>query len=328
MRRRLAALTALTLAILTIRGLAGLWPAVASTPLGVAADPTPPGTHSFADLESLTLRIAQDEPALEGEGIYLAQWGPDVQTDTVEIVLSEYDSTAAQDLLARYGSAWVSVSPTAASRPIPANRYSDYAPFYGGDWIYYSASDSTHYCTGGPNVVSNVTGQTYSLIAGHCAPTGTTLYTNTGNQQTFGTVSTRYYCSGCIDAELVASSTAGYVWGNSGAVFAQRGTSNPGVGSSVCFDGAKTGENCGDIVAQYDICVALEGGPVVCHVAEAYNNNHAVCQLGDSGGPVYTKSGSSVYIARTIEALTSVNDCFYTIIGYELSVFNVHIQIP
>jgi hypothetical protein len=85
-------------------------PPVEETPIGpsyVIVD----AANSWAALKAMTRRIAEDDSILRGVGILLAGWGPDVDTNTVEIRLfREYSVDVAQYLLSRYGSEMVSVA--------------------------------------------------------------------------------------------------------------------------------------------------------------------------------------------------------------------------
>lgn len=168
---------------------------------------------------------------------------------------------------------------------MPADRTQDSSPFYGADLIWANSV----YCTSGPNVVSNTSPQTYVLTAGLCFPQGATVYTNNSNAQKMGTVSSVVFGGGSVDAELIPSSTVNALWGN-GVTYVVKSSIDPGVGSTVCFDGAFTGENCGNGISQHDVCIHYTTGQTVCHVAEVVNQSHTVCQIGDSGSPVYRRS--------------------------------------
>lgn len=295
--------------------------------------PSPPSAdaaaHSLDDLENLTMEIASDAPSWASQGIQLVRWGPAPSSDLVEISLAIYTEEAASALVNYYGPDWVSVDTQSLGPATPVlDRFTDTSPFFGGDWIWGTVSGTTYYCTSGSNLVSNSSSQTYALTAGHCYAKGTTVYTNTSTKKTMGTVSNRVLGGGSIDAELIPTKTQPYIWGNSGTLYGVNGDIDVGVGGTVCFDGAKTGENCNDAVSQHDICIQYTTGQYVCHVSEAVNSNHTVCQGGDSGGPVYKKTsgGTEVNVAGEVVAYNTVHDCYYAILGYVESYFGAHIQ--
>lgn len=66
--------------------------------------------HSWAQLNALTTRIAQDGPRWRARGIELARWGPDAASSKVVITLRSHTAAAGRELLAAYGPDWVSVS--------------------------------------------------------------------------------------------------------------------------------------------------------------------------------------------------------------------------
>lgn len=71
-----------------------------------------PVAHSYADLDRMTMKIAADSDALEKAGIHLASWGPNYDSNKVEItLLYRYDAAAAAALIDKYGDEWVTVSP-------------------------------------------------------------------------------------------------------------------------------------------------------------------------------------------------------------------------
>jgi hypothetical protein len=112
-----------------------------------------------------------------------------VATNKVRVTLISYTPAAAAALTRAYGSALVSVSTTSDTRvytPI-SDRFSDTAPFFGGDWI--TAPGMNGGCTSGWVTLGNVHPDSHwVLTAGHCR--SNTWFTNQNSLIKIGTTST------------------------------------------------------------------------------------------------------------------------------------------
>ncbi len=251
-----------------------------------------PVAHSWAQLDGLTQTIASQAARLRVQGVRLAQWGPDPASNTVAITLQHYTPAAARALAARYGTGMVSVS--RASRPALftsyADRFSDFPPFYGGDYIWNNAGVN---CTSGLAFVAHRSGNTYSLTAGHCG--GRSWYTNTSTPYLFGRTSTNYLRSG-YDIESVRSDAAGLVWSNTSTSYGVVGAISPSAGQRVSFDGAITGQVRGVTILHTNVCLEINYGGTeytACHIAIAEKQGTTVCEQGDSGAPVYQHTAAN-----------------------------------
>jgi len=67
--------------------------------------------HSLTELRTLTDRILASRNSLRQQGIELSFWGPEVDSNTVEIRLVHYPKAYRDVLVDRYGSDWVTVFP-------------------------------------------------------------------------------------------------------------------------------------------------------------------------------------------------------------------------
>ena len=282
--------------------------------------------HGWSQLEKLTARIAADTKWQRDHKIQLAQWGPDSANGRVIITLQRYTSLAAREIVSRYGAGWVTVSTNSMSR-LPqrfSDRFNDTMPWYGGDNLYFGSEQPRISCSSGFAYSGNNTGNTYVFTAGHCATSGTKVYTHLGDKYSYGTIGQRIFVDGGLDIASMAEYPAGaspIVWTGptptggeyhsdvDGIVF-------PGDGENdIVFDGAKSGQVKGVTQDWSDRCVKFGDGITTCHLDKAHKYAINVCQGGDSGGPVYTFTDSSktdVAAAGIIVGGTGSNDvCYY-----------------
>lgn len=201
--------------------------------------------HSWAQLVSVTSRITSDMRSLQAQGVELAQWGPDPQSNKVMITLESYSEQAVHTLLHRYGTQWISVShaaerwvltdPGGAAMPRlnGETRLTDTAPFFAGDIQWYGSQSSSRACTSSFNFVAKKSGNRFGLASGHCVSNaggaaGTVVYTNTKSRQTVGRISVQYFPGSKIDVASV--NTGGFsanVYGNGTTTYSVVGATFP-----------------------------------------------------------------------------------------------------
>lgn len=300
-------------------------------------------TRSYSQLNALSAALGQAYSHLKTEGINLSQWGPDPSSGSLEVTLqkptasdisalassvgtsvtsSNYGNEASDLLKRQVGTGIMVQSQYAEGSWVAAGRTNDTAPFYGGDQIYGPST-----CTGGFNMIGNVSGHAFMYTAGHCG-SGTWV---TGAQE-IGKTSTNYLTptSGKdFQSIYLSGGGLGIVWTNGSNLLPVSGRVAPAVGVNITFNGSVTGE------VRYNPVIATGvtqcgiwnsvGGFYYCasHQVIASNPNGTwICRPGDSGGPVYKHSGSDVVAVGIITAYMSVNGanggstCMATAIGY------------
>jgi hypothetical protein len=203
-------------------------------------------------------------------------------------------------------------------------RANDTPPWNGGDFLLDTPS-FTGECTSGFGAHKGST--SYMITAGHCFPVGTSAnpeYAVNGAPSTngpayyeVGVVQTRgsFTKPNGIDAELLNASGAGNAssaiyTGSSSApqVATVRGTLSSPLNTQVCDSGAFEGEICGLVIKSGSECITESEGPsgpnyTVCNIYEADNTKGGIAVgNGDSGGPVFRFSGSSLYAVGDISA--------------------------
>jgi hypothetical protein len=179
-------------------------------------------------------------------------------------------------------------------------RFNDYAPWYGGDRI----SSSSGSCTTGFAATYN--GAPAMLTASHCGGVGTNFWngpTSSGGWNFMGSVG--YSNTNTDVASIGVSSYSLYInVGYDPQVASQLyvgSWASPIVGEYLCQSGSFTGERCGLRVvdtAQY-VCLSYVlwwctswQGPLA-DVVSIYGSSSPAAGHGDSGGPVYLRTGSS-----------------------------------
>ena len=296
--------------------------------------------HSWAVLEALTTKIAQQVPRWRARGIELAKWGPDPAASKVVVWLRAYSPAAAQQLRSAYGADLVSVSHTPMSQRVDsaANKYYDVPPFFGGDRIFaYPSSGGTVECTSGFVMLGNAhPGNHWVLTSGHCGRQ--TWLTNWTTHYTLGSTSTDYLAgaggSTDIDVQTIGANAVGQVWGDTGTYDPFTIFQAP-AGQYVCLDGADpkpgspSGLECGvQVTEQGPFCLITSDGLIHCQLGEAYDQNRQVCLGGDSGGPVFQRqsSGNKVEAVGIITADSGGHTCYYTLITAIMSTTNTHLD--
>ncbi|GAA1668199.1 S1 family peptidase [Kribbella yunnanensis] len=171
----------------------------------------------------------------------------------------------------------------------------------GGHWGGARISSTAKNCSAGFSVVRRSDGKRGSVTAGHCGGVGTTWKSG---PNFYGTTSVRTNYPD-YDQSLLTGSTYGpRIWtdgpGDSASKRTVTGGADPGVGTVVCQSGSFSTSLCGLTVrstsAKYcdvDGCTTF--------VIRATRGGQIAIIGGDSGGPVYSRSGSS---AATIRGIT------------------------
>jgi hypothetical protein len=289
-------------------------------------------------------RVTADYPSLRADGIDLVAWTPDVRTGDEDLTVIDPTEAQITSLEQEYGPnvAVDAISPDAA--PTLDDRYNDTPPWNGGDFI----SDGNADCTSGIPV-HNPGGAYYMLDASHCYSLGENIYNESahiplGTGNYMGFVSNVAGGYGGIDAELIAMSSSDLLytgWTLNPARSAISGYTGSPAGEQVCDDGAFEGEYCGMVVSSGG-CAGFPNGDVFCHLLGATGTNSNDVGEGDSGGPVFTFSGSSLLVVGTITGgygpevtcgdwYPQTNricqpDLYYTDIVYELAQWGLEVN--
>lgn len=172
-----------------------------------------------------------------------------------------------------------------------ASRCADTAPFWGGAAL--EACSPNAHCTTSFTVIVTSNGNRDLTTAGHCylniqqprTPTGTVV----------GTVLNRH-CSGQTDAELIYGATYGhyvYAGGATGSGIPVTGAGDPAVSSTVYVSGAQSFEHQVVVVSTAVSGTDDECGSFTNMFAFRVSGGNCPIIPGDSGGPVYSKSGGS-----------------------------------
>lgn len=138
------------------------------------------------------------------------------------------------------------------------------------------------------------------LTASHCGNPGDSWVAGyaIGHGASLGTMSD-VYTAGADIARITGKSYAGRVWlgeVDDSTTQAVKGKFNPVVGDSVCYDGAKSGQRCGNNITNADGTLCYDGACYNQEVDTVSGSHSGVIQGGDSGSPVLrgTSGGANV----------------------------------
>ncbi|WP_146104074.1 chymotrypsin family serine protease [Nonomuraea solani] len=190
-------------------------------------------------------------------------------------------------------------------RITPAGRLNDSSPFYGG--MRLNNNDNGAFCTAGFGVVAG--GAEYLLTAGHCGRINGSH--NNGNDSIFVGTATHEHVA--HDLLLISTNAGSRIWDggvpgglNTGGEFTKgvAGWDWAYSGEFVCHSGSRSGavcsiQNSGNFTAT--TCGNDVYGNYECYSDLIYSertNGSPACQGGDSGGPVFTLSGTANVVAK------------------------------
>jgi hypothetical protein len=290
-------------------------------------------SRSYNQLNSLSAKLIAAASSLKSHGVTLARSTPDASTGTVEVSLatptpsaiaalsaapaaqkavggtvrSANYTTAVSALLSSELGPGFTVESQYSGNARPADRFHDFAPFFGGDSIIGTFNKIP--CTGGFFVTGNRSGRAFMLTAGHCS----TDFWDVADGTPIGETSTNYWVPGSTnDFQTVSASAGGlpYVYANGSLIHSVMGALLPAVGVEMTFDGAVTGEVPHSTVTAVN---ATDFNVVDSNSGRTYNVFPVVqatpppgtvtCQQGDSGGPAYQRTSSNpVFAIGTIAA--------------------------
>jgi hypothetical protein len=180
-------------------------------------------------------------------------------------------------------------------------RFNDYAPWYGGDRITTSSGSS---CTTGFAATYN--GAPVMLTAAHCGGVGTNFWNGPTSSNGWNFMGSLTSSNTNTDVATlgVSSYSLSINVGSNPQVASQLyvgSWASPIVGEYLCQSGSFTGERCGLRVvdtAQY-VCLSYVlwwctswQGPLA-DVISIYGSSSPAAGHGDSGGPVYLRTGTS-----------------------------------
>jgi hypothetical protein len=274
-------------------------------------------TAAFSEAMVLNLEdaISGRIPAWAAAGVRIGYLRPTLD-GRLEIGVNSNVGDAASRLGAQYGDAVRVVANTEPTHLV-AWRYNDSSPWNGGDFIYHLANGNWSDCSSGIPVHDATNGTHYMLTASHCfwdfGGVGTSVrngYVRVDTNAPYSGSSTTLIGSvtknsnlnpgsTTLDVALIktGSSTLDFVaaW-NSQGYGIQVGRATNHVGDQVCQSGAFDGQICGGIVIRALNLTECPGNFCVNHLVQANNSTSGTVAVGegDSGGPVYSYTGSNL----------------------------------
>ena len=263
---------------------------------------------SRQDMNDAAGRVKRDAKLLGEQHVAVAAVGPALDGSGIDVsVVAPQAGQLAQAtelLKGRYGDIVADVKAidrktSDADLFFGGFRFNDFAPWYGGDRIATSSGG----CSTGFAAVQN--GAPAMLTAAHCGGVGTAFYNGPRSDNSWRFMGNSVYSNGSTDvAAIGVTSTSNYI--NVGSALAPTqlyigSWASPIVGQYLCQSGSYTGEVCGLRVVDTGqsvcqswflwICTSWQG-PLADVVNSAGSGSYAAGH-GDSGGPVYLRTGYS-----------------------------------
>lgn len=220
----------------------------------------------------------------------------DLDPATEDIVV-EYDeaTTSAASLAALRGLSGVRPVASSLAR---TSRLNDTPK--GGHWGGARITSTLKNCSAGFSVVRRANRQRGAVTAGHCGGVGT-VWRSGSNY--YGTTSVRTNYPDYDQSLLTGSSYGPKIWtdgpGDSVNTRTVTGGADPGIGTVVCQSGSFSTSLCGITVRSTSAKYCDTDGCTT-YVIRATRSGQIAIIGGDSGGPVYTRPGSTTATIRGI----------------------------
>lgn len=263
-------------------------------------------TSALASAQAVGVKTAVKVGCFSGERLAAADdllfaraWHPDAAQAVYSYALRAADSryhvsfdprfpAAAQALQEALGEVAVVTLQDAAR----TGRLNDGEPHFGGAGVR-AGSGATNTCSTGFVVRRNSDGLRGGTTAAHCFSNGQKIYSST---QYWGTASGEVNYP-AYDLALVASSAETYdnVVHSDPCCPVQRNITakrNSAPGDSICLSGMATKATCGVVVLSNE-GVLCDAAGCTYALMEGARNGDVIVKAGDSGGPVYVRSGTS-----------------------------------
>ncbi|MFK4087757.1 hypothetical protein ACI2LF_26840 [Kribbella sp. NPDC020789] len=284
-----------------------------------------PAKYSLRQLEEVKARIRKRGPfagpltGTSGGSSVLTAYGVDPKSNQVAVAVTKLSAELADQVAREFGdTVKLSIEP----RPTTAGRLNDSPPLYGGDRITGGPAPGRS-CTSG-FAMRNASNIIYEITAGHCFAPGTTVSTNTHLSR----VAFHRFSNGEMDNALlenipgspvVYNNTSGRIWHGgltSGAQYLPvTGGKDSCENCRVWAGGSFTGSGEATLTGPKRNLVVQDGGRVVTVTnTQRAIGDFAICEPGDSGGPVYAFSERGGVDAVGIITAVGANssDCYYT----------------
>ncbi|MFF0264667.1 S1 family peptidase [Kribbella sp. NPDC004536] len=170
----------------------------------------------------------------------------------------------------------------------------------GGHWGGARITSALKNCSAGFSVVRRSNGQRGSVTAGHCGAPGTIWKSGTNY---YGTTSVRTDYPDYDQSLVTGSSYGAKIWtdgpGDTADTRTVTGGGDPGVGTVVCQSGSFSTSTCGLTVRSTSASYCDSDGCTT-YVIRATRGGLVAIIGGDSGGPVYSRRGSTSATIRGI----------------------------
>ncbi|TDW66159.1 hypothetical protein [Kribbella pratensis] len=170
----------------------------------------------------------------------------------------------------------------------------------GGHWGGARITSALKNCTAGFSVVRRSNGQRGTVTAGHCGAAGTVWKSGTNY---YGTTTLRTNYPDYDQSLVTGSAYGAKIWtdgpGDTVNTRTVTGGGDPGVGTVVCQSGSFSTSLCG-LTVRSNSAKYCDSDGCTTYVMRATRGGLVAIIGGDSGGPVYTRRGTSSATVRGI----------------------------
>jgi len=266
-----------------------------------------PVARNHRQLEMVFQRLLQSEPWARLAKPVLTGWEIDVEKNVVAVSVKSITPELRQAATRTFGSAIELRVET--NNNTQYSRSNDFAPWWGGIPIrglipFAVFANEIAECTAGFPVSEPGGAITGLLTAGHCFGKGNAI-TQKSDNEWVGAILERGNSNMGLDFALVGFGD-GYgdrIWTSENTARLINNSSSPNgvaafpvqVGTVVCFNGAKTKERCAGKITSLNSCKVVDAFTTTCGlVVTKATDGTKMAGVGDSGGPVYRKSGTLV----------------------------------
>jgi hypothetical protein len=285
--------------------------------------------HNYAELASLSARIASDFSWLKQQGIPVSSFGPDVRENAVVVRTSAPTGPVAAALAARYPAAPIRVVSGPTLRALGSSDTQ--APPMMGGLLMWKCADGAVACSAAQTcssgfitrtVTSGGETPTYGVLsAGHCGG-GTWLQGSpyTVGDYTVGSTSTFVFdASGDVEViplsvqqdgthspfVYISTTSCGFLCTSHNLRVISGFEATTNVGEITCESRSNSDEQdeiCGSVTQSEQCVIEAPSNTFVCH--QMFSNFPS--NFGDSGGPFYQPQVSGTSVAQGITSSSDV----------------------
>lgn len=253
--------------------------------------------HAIAELQPVFDSVNADHSWVSAQGSAVHGYYVDYITNSVTMEVDKITKKLSAYVKKHFGDLMILLETEQAD--VMFSRSDDSEPYWGGALLFEQLTpDTGSTCSSGFAVTlsNNSRGM---LTAGHCFGLGHWAETFVSALPFGQAVVRQWDPNGGLDWEVLQGMTydpSVYVGPQDSEVgTAVSGRTVPITGETACADGAQTGEVCGTVGPRNQCIQFKTNSQLTCHLSRSVNASKWITRKGDSGGPVFRRSGGKLY---------------------------------